>query len=721
VIGVEESLARTYAEQNRIIEVQRLLQDAIESCRSIFGPDHRRVGYLELSLARLLRNQGHLTEALSPGQKVLKRVNISFGCIEAKNSHSISYLEHPETLTALENLAIIRTKLGDMEESIDLFDKILSLRTKFKGPAHPDTIVALENLAWAHFESEKYYAAEQLYRKAVDKNSAVFADGHPRTVSAMLDLGGCLRILNRFPECKDMYNKMLNWLFDRHGEGHEVVAKIYGDLALLHSMEGKLAEAQRYLKDALRIFKKVGSEKAADVMISLCYFALDEHSRAEVQAEETIRYLDTTLGRDHPSFVQAQILLATVLLRNNKYVQTDILIERLRQVIEKYEGKDSTRLLWMERLYAQSMHAQGRIQDTDAFLESCITRRQHVDVRNPELCRLKQFLGNVREEQGKLQEKETILQNLLDDLEQSSFDMQTTTVAEILQELGRTRISLRKHESAEISMKRALDIQKRLWGEENKKTYETERTLAICLVNDDRLQEHMLLQAQILFKYQSSSNLDPENVIGLKRELAATCALAHDFESEVCIRQTIIDESSRSSDPDQQYVRDLQFLALAHQNLGHREETEMRLECLNGMIRELFPGNIRELTWNIHQLALIKEKLGKTNQAESLVQEAVLLGRQNPKEKLSEFLKTLDWLAYLKMKSCKWTEAKAAMTEYLKLREELPEYERPPILDQYKELEFINSQLSGIGSAVVGPLTPSEASGSDLWELSLQT
>ena len=278
---------------NAAFEAQRLFEGAIESCRSAFGPDHRRICYLELSLAKLFREQRHLTQALCLGQKVWEQANTSLGYIETKSSHSISYLEHPEAITALENLAIIRIRLGDIAESTALFDKILSLRTKLQGPTHPDTITALANLAWAHSESNEYYTAEQLYRQVVDKNSAVFGDWHSQTISARLKLGACLCRLKRFSECKAMYVKMLDWLFDCHGEGHDNVAEIYSAIAHLHGSEGKFAEAERYLKDALRIFK-VGSERAVDVMIDLCYcyIAMRERSRAEVQAEETIRYLD---------------------------------------------------------------------------------------------------------------------------------------------------------------------------------------------------------------------------------------------------------------------------------------------------------------------------------------------------------------------------------------------------------------------------------------------
>jgi hypothetical protein len=41
------------------------------------------------------------------------------------------------------------------------------------------------------------------------------------------------------------------------------------------------------------------------------------------------------------------------------------------------------------------------------------------------------------------------------------------------------------------------------------------------------------------------------------------------------------------------------------------------------------------------------------------------------------------------------------MTEYLALREQLPEYDRPPIGDQQNELELINSMLS-IGFRFLG-------------------
>jgi tetratricopeptide (TPR) repeat protein len=680
VIEVAGRLATSYAEQDMFVEAQALFEWAIKSCKSTFGPEHQRRCNLELSLARMFTNQRNLTKALNLGQTILEVAQASFGTIEAKSGDSTSYLEHPCSLSVLEALATTYSRLGDITQSTTLSKKVLALRTKLQGPNHPDTILSLSNLASVYNTAGEYLTAEHLCRDAVERSTAAFGDWHARTVAAMLSHGRALYSLQRYAESNSIFNKTLNWIFnDRRGECHIDVAVIYEDIATLHMLQNRYDESVKFLNHALRVYRKLKHQSTIQIMIyiCLCYIAMNACSKAETQAEEVVRETEKTLGPDHPQTINARITQASALLKNKKYVNADELIESLRRDIQSLEGKDSTRLLKVEHTYGRSLCVQGRMNEAEAFLESCINLRPFKDPRDPELCRMIRLFGDVKEELGKPYEKEAILQNLLDRLEAQSLlvsyegspNRQLTTCTCIMEELALTKASLRKYESAEGLMKEVLDLRKELWGEGSQPACVAERNLAMC-IPEDRLLDRLKFQEEIFHKYWVSTGLDMESSALLLHEMANTCSSLRYFEYEATIRERIIDLGPYPSDLDQQFVWDVQKLALARHELGQFEEVEQHLEFLDELIKVRFPGNLRDLAWTLQLLAEAKRALGKSDAAASILEQSLLAGTQNPTEKVAENLARLDMLVDINMELCRWQEAKNAWVALLALREE---------------------------------------------------
>ena len=54
--------------------------------------------------------------------------------------------EHPDTLTAMANLAVTYSKQGKYDEAEELKLKVLDLSQKVLGPDHPDTFTSMENM-----------------------------------------------------------------------------------------------------------------------------------------------------------------------------------------------------------------------------------------------------------------------------------------------------------------------------------------------------------------------------------------------------------------------------------------------------------------------------------------------------------------------------------------------------------------------------------------------
>jgi tetratricopeptide (TPR) repeat protein len=311
-------------------------------------------------------------------------------------------------------------------------------------------------------------------------------------------------------------------------------------------------------------------------------------------------------------------------------------------------------------------------------LESSINTRPHKDPRDPETSQMILLLGDIKEELGKLHEKEAILKDLLYKLEtrnssdamNGSFDPQLATYTDVLEALARTRSSLNEYESAESLMRKVLALRIEYWGEDSQQACDAERILATCLA-EDRLLDRFNMQTHILNKYWIAGKMDMESSTLLLHDMADTCSRLGDFEYEATVRGWIISLTHYPSDSDQQYVWDVQKLSLARYELGQFTEVEESLELLNQVIRSSSPPNLRDLAWTLEGLARTKNALGKPDEAADFLQESLLAGTQNPTEIISRNLDRLDFLVELNMELERWDEAKNAWDALLSLREEL--------------------------------------------------
>ncbi len=90
--------------------------------------------------------------------------------------------EHPDTLGALNNLAILYWKQGKYEQAEPLYRRALDTYERVLGPEHPDTLSTVNNLAFLYSDQRKYEQAEPLYRRALSTFERVLGANHPTTI-----------------------------------------------------------------------------------------------------------------------------------------------------------------------------------------------------------------------------------------------------------------------------------------------------------------------------------------------------------------------------------------------------------------------------------------------------------------------------------------------------------------------------------------------------------
>ncbi|CZR68366.1 uncharacterized protein PAC_18265 [Phialocephala subalpina] len=96
--------------------------------------------------------------------------------------------KHPDTITAIANLASTWRKQGRSGEAEKLEIEVLDLQKEVLGPKHPDTITAMANLASTWWQQGRSHEAEKLQVEVLDLRKEVLGLKHPNTILAIENL-----------------------------------------------------------------------------------------------------------------------------------------------------------------------------------------------------------------------------------------------------------------------------------------------------------------------------------------------------------------------------------------------------------------------------------------------------------------------------------------------------------------------------------------------------
>jgi tetratricopeptide (TPR) repeat protein len=117
--------------------------------------------------------------------------------------------KHPDTLTSMDNLAVVLRGQGKYEAAEEMHRRALELWEKVLGPEHPDTLASMNNLARVLRGQGKYEAAEEMHRQALELREKVLDPEHPDTLASMNNLAVVLRVQGKYEAAEEMHRRAL--------------------------------------------------------------------------------------------------------------------------------------------------------------------------------------------------------------------------------------------------------------------------------------------------------------------------------------------------------------------------------------------------------------------------------------------------------------------------------------------------------------------------------
>ncbi|KAF2725921.1 hypothetical protein K431DRAFT_214502 [Polychaeton citri CBS 116435] len=97
-------------------------------------------------------------------------------------------VEHPDTLSSMNNLASTYRNQGRWKEAEQLDAKVVETRSAVLGAEHPDTLTSMNNLASTYYDQNRWTESEELQLQVVDGCKKSLGPQHPYTLSAVSNL-----------------------------------------------------------------------------------------------------------------------------------------------------------------------------------------------------------------------------------------------------------------------------------------------------------------------------------------------------------------------------------------------------------------------------------------------------------------------------------------------------------------------------------------------------
>ena len=236
------------------------------------GGRHPDRGAALNNLAVLHRDLGELAESLA----VFER---SLALQVAQHGDS-----HPFLLETLGNVATARRELGRDEEALALYERGIALAVKVVGESHPTTLLLMNNRATALARLGRRDEQLQLAQRVLALRRESLGERHPETLRSMQTVGDALGALGRLPEQQALLEQVVAMRQQEQGANHPETLQAIGELASVWRQLGRAEEAIRWQAPALQ-----GLAEAFGGAHPTVLGARENLARAEAEAGQVAR------------------------------------------------------------------------------------------------------------------------------------------------------------------------------------------------------------------------------------------------------------------------------------------------------------------------------------------------------------------------------------------------------------------------------------------------
>ncbi|KAJ6580471.1 hypothetical protein DFH09DRAFT_1440868 [Mycena vulgaris] len=310
-----------------------------------------------------------------------------FFVIVVKRRRMILGKEHPDTLSAIMNLASTYSKLGRSQEAEELRVEVLEKRRKILGGEHPDTLYAMDNLALTYSKLGRLQEAEQLQTEVLEKRRKILGGEQLATLSSMNNLANTYFKLGRLQEAEKLQVEGLEKWSMILGREHPLTLIAMNNLAMTYSELGRSQEAEKLQLKVLEKRRMILGDEHPDTLSAMfglanTYYRLGRSQEAEELQVEVLEKRSKIMGREHPHTLRTMNNLANTYSKLGRSQEAEELqvevLEKCRMIL----GEEHPLTLIAMKNLAHTYSKLGRSQEAEELRVEVLEKRRKIPASN---------------------------------------------------------------------------------------------------------------------------------------------------------------------------------------------------------------------------------------------------------------------------------------------------------------------------------------------------
>lgn len=358
-----------------------LCQGSLKLALSAFGPEHPNTISALAELAELYHDQGLYAEAEPLYKQALQVREKTLGS------------EHPDVATSLNSLALLYNHQRRYEQAEPLIQRALAIRQKALGAEHPDVAAILNNLASLDHDRGLYAEAETLYARALLIQQQEKSVENPLKATILNNLASLYYDQGRYAEAEALYKQALTIELKARGELHPNVAMGMNYLASVYLAQGRYAQAELFYKGALSTWESAMGKEHRNVAgalgnLAMLYRHRGQYSEAEPLFKRAIAIHEHVLGVDHPSLATSLDNLAGLYADQRRFAQAYQLASRALGIRRKTLGSEHPDVAASLNNLASIYHDQGQyVQAEQLLTQALLIAEKALGTGHPQVAR----------------------------------------------------------------------------------------------------------------------------------------------------------------------------------------------------------------------------------------------------------------------------------------------------------------------------------------------
>ena len=401
-------VSRYQKSRGKYNSAETLATQALEAREKALGPEHLDTLTSIDNLALVLVEQAKYETAQELHYRALVGRERALG------------REHLDTLTSVDNLAWVLERQDKLEAAEAMTRQALEGREKALGKEHPDTLTSMDNLAWVLSKQNKDERAEEIAQQTLEGRSKVLGKEHPLTLTSMNSLARILSSQSKHEAAEEVHRRAIEGREKVLGKEHPGTLTSVDNLAYTLSGQGKHEAAEEMYRQVLEGRQKVLGKEHPDTLASAHNLAwtLNEqgkHEAAKALYQQALEGRQKVLGNEHPDTLASASSLAWTLNKQGKHEAAEALYQQALEGRQKVLGKEHPDTLASAHNLAWTLNEQGKHEAAKALYQQALEGRQKVlGNEHPDTLASASSLAWTLNEQGKHEAAEALCQHALE-------------------------------------------------------------------------------------------------------------------------------------------------------------------------------------------------------------------------------------------------------------------------------------------------------------------